>query len=87
MHLFKSIFSILFIAFIFFFVFQNEKHHKEKKYPYYLCQDNHTKEFLLPLTAYQYNNLLVNYTNFTSMYLCNQRQYTRYHVELIKKNK
>jgi hypothetical protein len=84
MNLFKFISSIAFIAFIFFSLFDFQQRRKETKHIYYLCQDNHTRQFLIPLTPYQYKNLIENYVDFTSMYLCNERRYTRYHLELIK---
>ena len=87
MNLLKFIFLVLLVSSIFFFLFHFEKLNKEEKRLYYLCQDNHTKEFLVPLTPYQYENIAKNYVYFASMYLCNERYYTRYHLQLIKKNK
>lgn len=83
----ESIFIVGFIFFLCYGLHLYNKDHNETLRNYYVCKDVKTKQYLIPLTAQQYNNLENTYTDFKSMYICDKKQYTRYHVDLMQKKK
>jgi hypothetical protein len=78
-------FSFLtFVAGLFYFFDFQERNQMRT---YHLCQDVITREWLVPLTNHQYKTLKETYADFNSMYFCEEKQYTRYHVNLMRSRK
>ena len=79
------LFSFLTFAASLFYLLDSQE--KNQMRTYQLCQDVITKEWLIPLTNYQYKTLKETYTDFSSMYFCEEKQYTKYHVNLMRSRK
>lgn len=78
----KLIISLFALGSIFLFYFQDKQFRQTKK-TYYICEDVETKKFLKPLKEEQYQELQSTYSDFNSMYFCQQKKYTSYHVSLM----
>lgn len=82
--MFNKILFIAVVGFIIFMLSYYEESEKQTLRTYYRCKDFQTKEYLIPLTSHQYTTLKSSYANFSSMYSCYKRKYTRYHLKLMK---
>ena len=78
----KLVIALFAIGSIFLF-YSQDKSFRETKRNYYLCEDVQTKQFLKPLKEQQYQELRNTYSDFNSMYFCEQKKYTSYHVSLM----
>lgn len=85
--MFHKIFFIAVVGFIILMLSYHEESEKQILRTYYRCKDLETKEYLIPLTSHQYNILKSSYTDFSSMYSCYKKKYTRYHLKLMKVKK
>lgn len=80
----EKIFFFFFLIFIGILLYFYDSDQRYKTKNYHLCQDVLTKEWLVPLTDYQYKILRNTYIDFSSMYFCQEKQYTKYHVDLMR---
>lgn len=83
--MFTKIIPLSFVFLVLFILWHFDLRQKNELRTYILCQDLQTQQWLVPLSEHQYQTFKKAYSDFTSMYECAEKEYTLYHVNLIKK--